>query len=471
MNYAELRSKAEQYFRASLAKGKLRRSENGPFSVEEKERMEQTIGLCEMPNKDYWDLIGAANTTDELKRFCEATGISEQQAPEHLWAILDEIRKAQAGVFKALLEHGQSLDTYDFTARQEAVEAAHNGIGTQVAGTTLSKAVDAYFVEHEKTGNLTPGTIQKRRAALGVAMEWYGPDIDMTQIGKQEASGMKDALLSLPANRSKASATRDLTLREAIDIPDLPRISNTTVNSYISTYKSFWTWAEANGYAPEVLFDGLKVSSRGSDTNERTAFTKEALSKVYVALTDPSSKFYKNESHRWATLIAMFTGARLNEVCQLQLKDIRQEDGLWLFDFTEAGADDKRLKSKAAQRRVPVHSQLIDLGLLNYHAGLQAQEHDRLFPDYTYSPKGGYGDKLSKWFNRTFTKSLGIKSKAHVFHGLRHTFATRLNQADVEIERVQFIIGHERKGVTHQVYMKDGYTLQQTKDAVEHFIV
>ena len=40
MNYAELRSKAEQYFRASLAKGKLRRSEKGPFSDNEKERME-----------------------------------------------------------------------------------------------------------------------------------------------------------------------------------------------------------------------------------------------------------------------------------------------------------------------------------------------------------------------------------------------------------------------------------------------
>ncbi|MBL4873736.1 MAG: site-specific integrase [Rhodobacteraceae bacterium] len=424
-----------------------------------------------MPNEDYWDLIGKANTTDALKHFCEATGIPEQQEPEYLWAILDEIRKAQAGVFRALLEHGQSLDVYDFRGRQGGAEAPSSGTGVLSAGTTLSKAVDAYFVEHEKTGNWTPGTIHKRRAALGVAMEWYGPDIDMTMIGKQEASGLKDLLLSLPANRSKTAATRDLTLREAVAVPDVRRIGNTTVNSYLGAYKNFWAWAEAHGYAPEALFDGLKVGSRGGETKERTAFTKEALSKVYVALTDPSSKFHKNECHRWATLIAMFTGARLNEVCQLQLKDIRQEGETWLFDFTEAGEDTKRLKSKAAQRRVPVHSQLIELGLLGYHTRLQVQEHDRLFPDYTYSPKQGYGDKLSKWFNRTFTKSLGIKSDAHVFHGLRHTFATRLNQADVETARIQFIIGHERLGVTHQVYMKEGYSLQQTKDAVERFAV
>ena len=242
MNYAELRSKAEQYFRASLAKGKLRRSEQGPLSNEEKEQMEQSIELREMPNEDYWDLIGKANTTDALKHFCEATGIPEQQEPEYLWAILDEIRKAQAGVFRALLEHGQSLDVYDFRGRQGGAEAPSSGTGVLSAGTTLSKAVDAYFVEHEKTGNWTPGTIHKRRAALGVAMEWYGPDIDMTMIGKQEASGLKDLLLSLPANRSKTAATRDLTLREAVAVPDVRRIGNTTVNSYLGAYKNFWAW-------------------------------------------------------------------------------------------------------------------------------------------------------------------------------------------------------------------------------------
>lgn len=45
--------------------------------------MEQTIELREMPNKDYWELIGKANTTDEFKRFCGATGIPEQQEAYH----------------------------------------------------------------------------------------------------------------------------------------------------------------------------------------------------------------------------------------------------------------------------------------------------------------------------------------------------------------------------------------------------
>lgn len=97
--------------------------------------------------------------------------------------------------------------------------------------------------------------------------------------------------------------------------------------------------------------------------------------------------------------------------------------------------------------------------------------HDRLFPDYYHREKHGYGDKLSRWFNRTLVNHLKIKSDAHTFHGLRHTFTTRLLQADVPTERVQFIVGHEREGVTHQVYAKDGYTLPQTQQAVESYRV
>lgn len=165
----------------------------------------------------------------------------------------------------------------------------------------------------------------------------------------------------------------------------------------------------------------------------------------------------------------MFSGARLNEVCQLQVQDIAQVEDTWVFNLTEDGDALKRLKSSAARRRVPVHSQLIKLGLLDFRSKLEQRGEERLFPDYPYSPKHGYGDKLSKWFNRTFTTQLGIKSDAHVFHGLRHTFATRLGQADVPTERIQFIVGHERQGVTHQVYMKEGDTLVQTREAVERY--
>lgn len=471
MNHADLRATVRDYFRAQLADARRRINKQGPLTDEQKTSYEQTQSLLEMGNQDFWQLVGRKNAEEELDQFFDNTGLSREDYHDRLPLVLDEIRKARIGANRAIIEYAATLEHYDFT---EAVRPSLRAVEDQLyndAYPSTSEAVEAFFREHEKTTDWTAGTFQKRRAALDVAVEWFGAETSMATIGKREAAEFKDALLSLPTNRFKNARLQGLSLRDAIAVPDVPTISNATANAYLSAYKIFWEWAERHGYAPEAQFQGMSVGKKGKGSKDRKPFTQEALEKTYTALTDPSSKFYTKTSHRWATLIAMFSGARLNEVAQLHIEDIVCVDGVWVFDFNEDGDGEKRLKSPAALRRVPIHSQLIELGLLDFHERQRADGYERLFPDYTYTPKSGYGDKLSKWFNRTFTGNLGIKSDAHVFHGLRHTFATRLIQADIPTERVQFIIGHEREGVTHQVYAKDGYTLYQTTEAVEQFSV
>jgi len=48
---------------------------------------------------------------------------------------------------------------------------------------------------------------------------------------------------------------------------------------------------------------------------------------------------------------------------------------------------------------------------------------------------------------------------------------TRLAQAGVAEPIYQSIVGHERQGVTQQVYMREGYTLAQLKAAIDLFSV
>ena len=55
---------------------------------------------------------------------------------------------------------------------------------------------------------------------------------------------------------------------------------------------------------------------------------------------------------------------RLNEIAQLWVHDIKQEHGIWIFDLQEG--DGQRLKTKAATRKVPIHSKLIEAGLIKY---------------------------------------------------------------------------------------------------------
>ncbi|KQI72388.1 hypothetical protein AN191_09790 [Loktanella sp. 5RATIMAR09] len=468
MDHSEIRATVYKYFRQQLVDGKQRINQTGPLSSQKIEHYQQSLELMRDGNKTYWHSLGSEYARSELASFYEATGLSPEHCHDIQPLILDEIRKARIGAYEAILSHAKGLEVYDFTDATTQPTASPDDQVRLSGHPTISEAVEAFFRVHEKSSEWTPGTLQKRRAILDIAIEWFGPNRSMGEIRKRDASDLKEVLIALPANRSKVAKLRGVPLREMIRVDDLPKISNATINAHLSVFKVFWDWSEKHDYAPEALFQNMAVGKKGSGSKQRAPFTQEALELAYKALTDPESKFYEKSSHRWATLIAMFTGARLNEICQLQINDIVEDNGLWIFDFNDNGDELKRIKSAAGRRCVPLHSTLIKLGILQYREQMIAHGHDRLFPDYSYHPKHGYGDKLSKWFNRTFVKALDIKSEAHVFHGLRHTFTTRLGQANVATEVIQFIIGHEREGVTHRVYMH-GYSAEQCKEAVEQF--
>lgn len=74
----------------------------------------------------------------------------------------------------------------------------------------------------------------------------------------------------------------------------------------------------------------------------------------------------------WLPLIGFYTGARINEVCQLNpAEDIKQDSatGIHYFHFTDEGGTaegvDKSIKTNSSLRIVPIHSKLIELGYLS----------------------------------------------------------------------------------------------------------
>ena len=62
---------------------------------------------------------------------------------------------------------------------------------------------------------------------------------------------------------------------------------------------------------------------------------------------------------RWVPLIGLFSGMRLGEICGLRTTDVQLESDTYFFNVAESGEDDRRLKTAAATRRVPVHSELM----------------------------------------------------------------------------------------------------------------
>ena len=107
--------------------------------------------------------------------------------------------------------------------------------------------------------------------------------------------------------------------------------------------------------------EGMQIKSQKRADQERDDYSKEDLEKLF------GSKEYREGKHQksyafWTPLIALYTGCRLEEVCQLHLDDIRQEGDVWVFDINDK--DEKRLKNMSSERLVPVHPELIKIGLL-----------------------------------------------------------------------------------------------------------
>ena len=127
------------------------------------------------------------------------------------------------------------------------------------------------------------------------------------------------------------------------------------------------------------------------------------------------------DSHKyWVPLIGLFTGMRLQEILQLYLEDVYQHDGLWVFDLNE-NHPDKKLKTPQSKRLGPIHSDLIELGLIDLWEKKKTNLKDkRLFEDANVASDGTYSSTFSKWFSRYLT-NIGIKTAKTSFHSLRQT--------------------------------------------------
>lgn len=175
-------------------------------------------------------------------------------------------------------------------------------------------------------------------------------------------------------------------------------------------------------------------------------------------LADPGDPMF------WAPLISLLGSLREEEALQLRTDDVVEIDGIPCFDV-KIGPN-QRLKSAAAIRRVPVHRDLITLGLLELVELRRRQGEVRLFP---HLKRGRNREALSEEFTKDFTrhrKRNGIFDPRIDFHSFRTTFNVEFvrNRVDNEVRCV--LMGHVVDHVNIVHYGGGGYSLEHLRDVV-----
>lgn len=280
---------------------------------------------------------------------------------------------------------------------------------------------------------------------------------------------------------SVAAVTRSLRLFESVlgdrDIQSITRQDGDTFRAWLTeqatatkTARDRLNWVKTLlKYASQDLelipknpWVGLEIKTK--TTLIRRPWDKEHLTRlfsheIWQQGAIPKIKIAGGISAYWIPLLALYTGARLSEICQLEVKNIQEIDGLAVIKITDTG-EDQRVKSDAGHRIIPIHSKLIELGFMNY---VQMQSGISLWSDLRRR-SGRAGGFFSQYFSR-LRDSLGIPSDI-VFHSFRHTFRSALAERGVAELIIDRLLGHEISGsVGAKVYTH--VSLATLKEAVE----
>ena len=243
----------------------------------------------------------------------------------------------------------------------------------------------------------------------------------------------------------------------------------TVTKKYLPALTGVFDLAQTMGVIPE----GQTLVTRGHKVMSKADIKKVSAANGFKSFTDDELKtifhpLFLKDSEKpvdfWAPLLGLFTGARLNELCQLDIKDIQKRDDIWAIHFID-DEPDKSLKTPAARRWIPLHPTLIEMGFLDYvKDASQCTDGRKLFPYLSYSPVDGYAGTPSERWGK-YLDTIDIKDPQKVFHSFRSTANDRLKQNGVpEESRCQFV-GHEHDTVNSTTYSNE-FNLQFLLDNV-----
>lgn len=359
----------------------------------------------------------------------------------------EAVLRMQVEAFNEMIKLNEEAKSFRTSSTSHTPSAYDTDLALDMTSRTtapkLSIALDD-FIKERKHGddNWSPLSEEAYMQSVGLLIEMSG-DVPISSIASPQASHFKKVLMSIPANRKKQKIYAGMKIRDFLTTPapsDL-KLHPTTINNKLTQLSSLFNWAKQNGLVSSNPFTGLKIKTK---KQRKEAFTTKEVTTLFNT-SQYTGKKPLHSYYYWLPLIGLYTGARIEEICQLALDDIKQVDGTWVFDINKSG--NKKVKTESSIRLVPIHSSILKAGLITYTLKLRDQKHTRLFPELAKRPKG-YSVDASKWFGR-FRKKHGI---SQTFHRFRDTLINDLKQQGVPKEEITAIVGHKEESMTFGSY-------------------
>jgi len=274
-------------------------------------------------------------------------------------------------------------------------------------GTNLETAKTEFLKQRKLT--LKDSTWRKHRGIVEGFIKTIG-NMDVAMVGAKAVTGYKTGLID------QGRGAR-------------------TVNAHLTVLEGFFEYIISH-YSVNMVnpAKNLLIADEDNNAEKYEPFTPEELQRIFQP--DFYRKKLKLPDFYWCPLIALFTGARAEEIASLDVEQIYPVKGIWIIDILKG-------KNANAKRRVPLHQALIDLGLADYRMSLARAGYKKLFP-HIQPGTNGYRKNMTRMFGTYLDlPEVNIIDPLKVFHSFRHTVVTALTGKGVNEGLKRAMVGHD----------------------------
>lgn len=333
----------------------------------------------------------------------------------------------------------------------------HNPAGVGVnaqteVGLTFGTVIEAFLESYAKKPS-GKSMLKKHQVALPLLGEMVGMKLPVTKLRQVHINRFFEEIQRLPTRWPDVCRQHKITVIELLQNDRLlgtkGMAPKTFIDSYRASVSSFLRAARRNyqdeGFPTSLTTEGIEYTgTREEGENAQRAIRLDELKRLFEG---PEMREFAQDASRahlyWLPHIGLFSGARINEVCQINPQvDVHRDEpsGIWYMRVTDdTPADEevtKSTKNKVSKRNIPFHPVLVELGILDYLNALRESGATLLFPGFP--PKNGRASSnAEKWF-RKFIAQLGLRDETPGarlvgYHAYRSTILNRGQDLEIDL--------------------------------------
>ena len=307
---------------------------------------------------------------------------------------------------------------------------------------TLKTAFENFTANTSVSQKWSSSTMDLVNIVGNILFKFFHPSKDITTISRDDLLKFRNTLAHIPTKLNQKAKYKDKNIEQIIHMgKNDAKLSQVTIQKYMIRVVQFFKYCYNSDYISKSIINDLNVKVEINPMERKVLpYSKEEANTIFKIVQNfketnksPSNRISANDLY-YITMIAAYSGMRINEIVQLRARDIVQHNNVLCFSINRD--DGKSTKNINSIRLVPVHSKLIELGLMEF-VKQRASANKSIF-------KVSNKD-FSEIFRSQIQRKLISSDKQKTFYSFRHYFIDTLVQQEVEPNIIAQIVGHEKQ--------------------------